>query len=324
MWRKHSISLLVLIAISTLAIGYPHGSDSWFSFLNSNQISKELFYIYRLPEIITAFIAGSSLAISGLILQTILNNPLAGPSILGITSGSHFMVAIVLMGGSLLGCQLLEIGLAFASMFGAFALCFLILILSLRVKSMVSLLLIGVMLGTLFSAITNIILMKADAVSVKAFSIWGMGSLKQVTLEQTPLLIGIFVIGFLFSILLSKSLNALVLGEKSASVLGIQTKSVRWKSILVVSLLTGVITSFCGPIGFVGLIVPNLVRMYYKTANHIHLIIASSILGASTLIFCSLLIRVFEPFIVLPINSLTSFIGAPIVLYLLLKKIKNA
>lgn len=325
MWKKHGISLVLFVVITVITIGYPHGNDPWFSFVDSeDQNAWKLFVIYRIPEVFIAIIAGFALSICGLLLQTTLNNPLAGPSILGLTSGSHLMVALTIMGSSFLGLEVLDLGITISATIGALIFGLLILVIAIRVRSMVSLLLVGMMLGTFVSAITNIILMKADANSVKAFSIWGMGSLQQVSVEQIPFITVLFSIGILAAFLLTKPLNALVLGEKSAAILGVQVKQTRWKVLLVVSVLAGLVTAFCGPIGFVGLIVPNLVRMFYKTANHGHLLLASGLIGASVMVSCALMIRIFEPIMVLPINSLTALLGAPIVLFLLLKNIRNA
>ncbi len=325
MWKKHILSLIFFLAITLVTIGFPHGDDSWFSFLNSaDDQAWQLFVIYRIPEIFISIIAGFALSIAGLLLQTTLNNPLAGPSILGLTAGSHLMVALTIMGSSILGFEILDLGITISATIGALIFGLLILVIAARIRSMVSLLLVGMMLGTFVSAITNIILMKADANSVKAFSIWGMGSLQQVGVDQIPLISLLFLVGIGLAFLLTKPLNALILGEKPAAILGVKVKQTRWKIIFVVSLLAGLVTAFCGPIGFVGLIVPNLVRMFYKTARHGHLLLASGLIGASVMVLCVLLIRIFEPIMVLPINSLTALLGAPIVLFLLLKNIRNA
>lgn len=325
MWKKHILSFALFIVITLITIGFPHGNDAWFSFLDfKNDQAWQLFVIYRIPEVFIAIIAGFALSIAGLLLQTTLNNPLAGPSILGLTAGSHLMVALTIMGSSILGLEILDVGITISATIGALIFGLLILVIATRIRSMVSLLLVGMMLGTFVSAITNIILMKADANSVKAFSIWGMGSLQQVSIDQIPLILVLFLIGIGLAFLLTKPLNALVLGEKPAAILGVKVKQTRWKVIFVVSLLAGLVTAFCGPIGFVGLIVPNLVRMFYKTAQHGHLLLASGLIGASVMVLCVLLIRIFEPIMVLPINSLTALLGAPIVLFLLLKNIRNA
>lgn len=325
MWKKHLLSFVLFIAITLITIGFPHGDDAWFSFLNGEDSQAwQLFVIYRIPEVFIAVVAGFALSIAGLLLQTTLNNPLAGPSILGLTAGSHLMVALTIMGSSVLGLEILDLGITISATIGALVFGLLILVIAARIRSMVSLLLVGMMLGTFVSAITNITLMKADANSVKAFSIWGMGSLQQVSIDQVPLISLLFLIGICLAFLLTKPLNALILGEKPAAILGVKVKQTRWKIIFVVSLLAGLVTAFCGPIGFVGLIVPNLVRMFYKTARHGHLLLASGLVGASVMVLCVLLIRVFEPIMVLPINSLTALLGAPIVLFLLLKNIRNA
>jgi iron complex transport system permease protein len=325
MWKKHLLSFILFVLITLVTIGFPHGDDAWFSFLDSkNNQAWQLFVIYRIPEVFIAIIAGFALSIAGLLLQTTLNNPLAGPSILGLTAGSHLMVALTIMGSSVLGLEILDLGITISATIGALIFGLLILLIATRIRSMVSLLLVGMMLGTFVSAITNIILMKADANSVKAFSIWGMGSLQQVSTDQIPLISVLFLLGIVFAFLLTKPLNALVLGEKPAAILGVKVKQTRWKVVFVVSLLAGLVTAFCGPIGFVGLIVPNLVRMFYKTANHGHLLLASGLIGSSVMVLCVLLIRIFEPIMVLPINSLTALLGAPIVLFLLLKNIRNA
>lgn len=325
MWKKHLLSFILFVAITVVTIGFPHGDDPWFSFLSSSDTQAwQLFVIYRIPEVFIAIIAGFALSIAGLLLQTTLNNPLAGPSILGLTAGSHLMVALTIMGSSILGLEILDLGITISATIGALVFGLLILVVAARIRSMVSLLLVGMMLGTFVSAITNIILMKADANSVKAFSIWGMGSLQQVSIDQIPLISILFLIGICLAFLLTKPLNALILGEKPAAILGVKVQQTRWKIIFVVSLLAGLVTAFCGPIGFVGLIVPNLVRMFYKTAKHGHLLLASGLIGASVMVLCVLLIRIFEPIMVLPINSLTALLGAPVVLFLLLKNIRNA
>jgi iron complex transport system permease protein len=325
MWKKHLLSFILFVAITLVTIGFPHGDDAWFSFLNSGDTQAwQLFVIYRIPEVFIAIVAGFALSIAGLLLQTTLNNPLAGPSILGLTAGSHLMVALTIMGSSILGLEVLDLGITISATIGALVFGLLILVVAARIRSIVSLLLVGMMLGTFVSAITNIILMKADANSVKAFSIWGMGSLQQVSIDQIPMISALFLTGICLAFLLTKPLNALILGEKPAAILGVKVQQTRWKIIFVVSLLAGLVTAFCGPIGFVGLIVPNLVRMFYKTARHGHLLLASGLIGASVMVLCVLLIRIFEPIMVLPINSLTALLGAPVVLFLLLKNIRNA
>lgn len=325
MWGKHALSLLMVLLLGLLVLGYPHGTDPWFSaFLNGSEDDWLLFKLYRLPEMVISLFAGAALATSGLLLQTTLNNPLAGPSILGITSGSYFFVALVLMGGTFVPGVIKDLSITLAATFGALAFGALILLISLRVKSIATLLIVGIMLSTLMAAITNIIVMESEPQHVKAFAIWGMGTLQQLNYEQIPTVTVLVLLILGLSVLLSKSLNALTLGDRMAAVVGVKVRRTRIQVLLLTSLLVGIITAFCGPIGFVGLIVPNLVKLYYKTAKHGHLMLASMLLGASVLLFCDLLIRILEPYIVLPINSLTAIFGAPIVLVLLLTKKNHA
>ena len=325
MWLKHGISFLVLVALSTLLLGYPHGDDPWFAaFSQGTPDDWLLFKLYRLPEFVMSALAGSALAVSGLLLQTSLNNPLAGPSILGITSGSYFFVALALMGAGFDSGLFKDFGITTAATLGALFFGGLILLISLRVRSITTLLIVGIMLSTLLSAITNLIIMKSEAQEVKAFAIWGMGTLQQLNFDQIPFVSGLVLAGILLSFLLAKPLNALVLGDKMASVVGVKVRSTRIRVLALTSLMVGVITAFCGPIGFVGLIVPNLVKLYYKTAKHGHLLLASLLIGGAVVVFCALLIRILEPIIVIPINSLTAIFGAPIVLILLLTNRRHA
>lgn len=319
---------LLLVVLIVLAIGLPHYDGAWFAYWNAPLEQKKsewlLLSVYRIPEVFIAVLAGMSLAVSGLLLQTVLNNPLAGPSILGLTSGSHLFVALVLMGGSFSSDLFQDMSTTLAAATGAFVFGMLILLIASKMRSVVSLLLVGMMLGTFVSAFTGLLMSHADAMSLKSFTMWSFGSLQQVTFEQIPLISSVFLVVFIAAFLLVKPLNAMVLGEQQAAFLGVNIVRNRWMIILIVSLLTGLVTAFCGPIAFIGLIVPNIVKMMLKTANHLHLMLASALIGGIVLLVCSMLIRLLEPIIVLPINTLTSLIGAPVVLLLLLKKIKHA
>jgi iron complex transport system permease protein len=200
----------------------------------------------------------------------------------------------------------------------------LIVLLANRVRSQVSLLLIGMMLGTFVSALTGILLSKSDPNALKAFTLWSFGSLQQVDYDQLPVIGALTTIGIIAAFFIVKPLDALILGERQAIVLGVNLRRTQWWILLIVSVLTGLVTAFCGPIAFVGLIVPNLVKIFYRTANHRSLLIGTALVGGMFMILCDLLIVVLEPYIVLPINSLTSMLGAPIVVLLLLKKVRNA
>jgi iron complex transport system permease protein len=328
MKRLHVFLLFFLVALVVLTLGFPHQEEHWFeSFFPA--VGKEKFqYIllteFRIPRLVIALVAGASLSVCGLLLQTLLNNPLAGPSILGLTSGAHLFVALTILAAGYLSGTVLDLSITVASAAGSLLFGLIILLMASRVKSQVSLLLVGMMLGTFVSAVTGILLSKSDPNALKAFTLWSFGSLQQVNLSQLPVVLTISLLGIAGTFFLVKPLNGLVLGERQATVLGVHLRRSQWQILTVVSVLTGLVTAFCGPIAFVGLIVPNIVKIFYKTANHRVLLVGTIIIGASFMLLCDLLIVVLEPYIVLPINSLTSLIGAPVAVALLLKKIRHA
>lgn len=326
--RFHWLLWIVLFVLVVVLMGIPHDTEAWFDWWFSTPENAATNYTlltaFRIPPIVMAVVAGAALSVSGLLLQTLFNNPLAGPSILGITSGAHLFVAIAVLGTGWLSGVLRDVSITVAASLGS--LCFGMLIVSLagRVRSQVSLLLIGMMLGTFVSALTGILLSGSDPNALKAFTLWSFGSLQRIEFGQLPVLLILSAAGIVFVFSLVKPLNALVLGERQATVLGVSMRRTQWLILGVVSLLTGLITSFCGPIAFVGLIVPNLVRMFYKTNDHRKLIIGSALVGASFMLLCHLVIQLLEPLLILPINSLTSVVGAPVVVALLLKKVRHA
>lgn len=324
----HLGMVIGLAALVLLATGIPHGDETWFQWLFPAKGMEDeqltLLMHWRIPRIVMAVIAGAGLSVSGLLLQTLFNNPLAGPSILGLTSGAHLFVAITVLAAGFVSGTLLDMGMTAAAALGSLFFGLLILLLANRVRSQVSLLLVGMMLGTFVSALTGILLSKSDPNALKAFTMWSFGSLQQVELEQLPVVSVIGIAGIIATFFIVKPLNALVLGERQATVLGVNIRYTQWWILSIVSLLTGLITAFCGPIAFVGLIVPNLVKLFYRTGDHRRLLIGSALIGSAFLVVCDLLIVVLEPFIVLPINSLTSIIGAPVVVFLLLKKVHHA
>jgi iron complex transport system permease protein len=328
MKRLHVFLFLFLVGLVILTLGFPHQEEGWFESFFPAQGNEKFQYIllteFRIPRLVIALVAGASLSVCGLLLQTLLNNPLAGPSILGLTSGAHLFVALTILAAGYLSGTLLDLSITVASAVGSLLFGLIVLLMANRVKSQVSLLLVGMMLGTFVSAVTGILLSKSDPTALKAFTLWSFGSLQQVSLNQLPLIVVISLVGISATFFLVKPLNGLVLGERQATVLGVHLRRSQWQILAVVSVLTGLVTAFCGPIAFVGLIVPNIVKIFYKTANHRVLLIGTIIIGAGFMLLCDLLIVVMEPVIVLPINSLTSLIGAPVAVALLLKKMRHA
>jgi iron complex transport system permease protein len=291
--------------------------NSLFDFNNENQIQL-IFREIRIPRTIIAVIAGASLSISGLLLQTFFKNPLAGPSVLGITSGASLFVAISI----LTGFQFFEtnFGLVSSALLGAFCFSILILIFSRFVKSAVSLLLVGMMLASFTSAIIQILQLFTHANQLKAFTLWSFGSLQQVEFSQLFSISIVFILALFSLVILIKPMNLLILGTKDAQMLGLKLNTFKLIIIAVSSIFAGMITAFCGPISFIGLAVPNITKHLFKTQNHFVLFMGTILLGALILLICDLLIMYLEPFILLPLNGITALIGSPIVVWIILKK----
>lgn len=290
---------------------------SIFHFDNLSQ-QEIIFRELRFPRTVMAILAGSGLSIAGLLLQTYFNNPLAGPSVLGITSGSSLFVAIsILTGFEFLNTNF---GITFSALIGAFTFSLIVLFFSYFVKSIVSLLLIGMMLGSFTNAIIQVMQLTTQANQLKAFTLWGFGSLQQTEFSQLFFVFGVFLIGILFLVILIKPLNLLVLGEKQAQLLGLKINSFKFIIIAVSSLFAGLITAYCGPISFIGLAVPNICKQVFKTQNHLTLLLGSALIGALLLLICDLITMYFEPIILIPLNGITSLIGSPVVVWIILKK----
>lgn len=291
--------------------------NSLFHFSADNQ-SDIIYREIRVPRTVMAILAGASLSIAGLLMQTLFNNPLAGPSVLGITSGSSLFVAVtVLTGISFFNS---EWGMVTASLVGAVVFSLVILGFSLFVKSHISLLLIGMMLGSFSGALIQVLQTSSQASQLKVFTLWGFGSVQHLSFAQIPTVMSVFLVGVFSLGFLLKPLNLLVIGEKSTQLLGIKTTTFRIWIIVVTSLFTGLVTAYCGPISFIGLAVPNMVRLLYKTQNHFKLLIGSAFVGAIVLLFCDLLVLWIEPWFNLPLNGITALFGAPVVIWIILKK----
>lgn len=310
---------LLFLHVNGGVLGFNFGKifNSIFHFDNNDQ-SLIIYRELRIPRTFMAIFAGMGLSIAGLLMQTLFNNPLAGPSVLGITSGASLCVAITMMTG--ISFFTSDIGIVVIALIGALIFSLIILFFSLFVKSQISLLLIGMMLGSFTSALIQVLQVSSQANQIKAFTLWGFGSMQQVNFNQIPIIFGVFIAGVFALIFLIKPLNLLVIGEKPTQLLGIQMKSFRMLIIVVTSIFAGLITAYCGPISFIGLAVPNMVKLLYKTQNHLQLIIGSALVGACTLLFCDLLILWIEPYFVLPLNAVTALIGAPVVVWIILKK----
>lgn len=276
----------------------------------------------RLPQAVTALLAGMALSVAGLLLQTLFNNPLAGPEVLGINSGAGLGVAVVML--LLQGSVAMGVGGYFAVLAGAFAGALLIigvvLFLSRLLANNIYLLIAGLAISYLTSSVISILNYFATAEGVHSYLIWGMGSFGAVSLSQLPFYSTVLLLVLAAALLLVKPLNALLLGDYYARNLGIDTKRVRGVLLLVVGLLTATVTAFCGPVAFVGLAVPHLARLAVGTNNHRRLLPVAMLLGGAVTLACNLICRLPGESGLLPLGAITPLIGAPVIIYVVLKE----
>lgn len=325
--------VLAIITFALLVSNLLFGAVSFpvsdiLSVLIGGEASDEMLaYIIiegRLPQALTALLAGAALSASGLMLQTVFRNPLAGPSILGITSGASLGVALVvlLFGGVVtIGAESLGGGLAvtIGALIGSFGVMALLVTLSVRLKSNLTLLIIGMMTGYLTSSLVTLLSSIANANSIQGFVMWGMGTFGNVGLSRLPWFAAIVITGLLMSMLLCKPLNLLLLGDNYAANLGVNVHRVRQTLLLATGLLSAIVTACCGPIGFVGLAMPHIARMLMRTDDHMQLMPATMLCGAMLTLSCTLA-SVLPSGSVIPINALTPLAGVPVVLYVILRR----
>ena len=332
--NKLTCTLLSLLLLSALSLSLSVGSvdipasEVW-SVLTGGDVMKESWrYIVmesRVPQSITAMLCGASLAVSGLLLQTTFRNPLAGPSILGITNGASVGVAIVMLitggvislspSGELVGGIAVVVG----AFLGALAIILILLAVSSVISSSVMLLIVGIMVSYLASSLVMLLNIFANADNVHSYVMWGMGSFSDVTLGQLPLFSAVTIIGHFLSILLIKPLNAMLLGEGYATNLGVNVSRVRRFLLIVTGILTATATAYCGPVAFIGLAVPHIARFTVRTSDHTVLMPATMLCGATIALLCNIICQLPEN-IIIPLNAVTPIFGAPVIIYIIFRK----
>lgn len=293
-------------------------------FGNSDDVSGKILMQFRLPKAITALLVGIALSISGLQMQTLFRNPMAGPYVLGLSSGASLGVAFVIMGFSsnLSPDAIKGIGnwaIAASSWTGAGIVMILIMIISSRVKNIMTVLILGIMLSSAISSVVSIMQYFSNETMLKTYIIWTMGSLGNLTSSQLKVMTISVTIGILISLFSVKMLNAQLLGEEYARSIGLDIKLSRIVVITGTSILTGTITAFCGPIGFIGIAVPHLARIMFRTSDHKILIPATIFTGAIVMLISDIISQMPGSDNVLPINSVTSLIGIPVVIWVILR-----
>jgi iron complex transport system permease protein len=320
---------LFLINISLGSVSIP--IKDVFNSLTGGNSSKETWqYIiinYRLPKAIAAILVGMGLSISGLLMQTLFRNPLAGPYVLGLSSGASLGVAMVILGATLLPVGLSSVllssyGIVLASSLGSFLVLMAVLAVSHRLRDTMAILIVGLMFGSLTSAIVGTLTYFSTAEQLQKFTFWSLGNLGNLSWSSIVILSICVAIGLLLSLLSIKPLNALLLGENYARSLGMNYEKTRLIIILGTSILAGSITAYAGPIAFIGLAVPHIAKLVFQTSNHKILFWSTLLLGAIIMLICDSISQLPGSDITLPINAVTSIFGAPIVIWLLIRKRK--
>ncbi len=342
MSRSSTVILMILLGISiagffilNLLLGSVHiPFDEIIGILlgrnDGNVIWTNIILKSRLPQSLTAMMAGAGLAVSGLLMQTVFRNPLAGPSVLGISSGASLGVAcVVLLSGSIGGVVLSKLGvigevtITLSAIVGSLLIMALIAFVAQKVRGNVTLLIMGVMIGYIANAIIGVLKFFSAEEDIRAYVIWGLGSFSRVSGGQTSVFIILMLVLLPMSFFLIKTLNLLLLGDLYAKNLGLNIKRARLWVIGCSGVLVAVVTAYCGPVVFLGLAVPHICRGLFHTSNHAVILPASLLGGASLALLCNLIARMpgFEG--ALPVNSVTALVGAPVVMWVLFNKRKN-
>lgn len=316
---------LANVSLGSVSIPFEEVVRSLFSKPMSKESWEIILWNFRIPKAITAVLVGIGLSMSGLLMQTLFRNPLAGPYVLGLSSGASLGVAFIILGAGVLPLSistffLSNYGLVLASSLGSFLVLLAVLLVSQQLKDTMAILIVGLMFGSFTSAIVSVLSYFTSAEKLQKFTFWSMGSISNLSWNEISLLTLFVLIGISISFLANKPLNALLLGEKYAQSIGIDYKKTRLIIIIATSILAGSITAFAGPIAFVGLAVPHMAKLVFQTSNHFVLFWSTILLGAIVMLSCDIIAQVPGFDITLPINAITSIMGAPVVIWLLVRK----
>ena len=316
-------ALVVLLFAADIAVGSVNIalSDIWAALTGGecDAVTARIIIDIRLMKAIIAILAGAALSVSGLQMQTLFRNPLAGPYVLGVSSGASLGVALFILGGPLLGFTasplLTTLGTAGAAWLGAAAILALVASVSRRIKDIMVILILGMMIGSAVSAIVQIMQYLSNEEALKSFIVWTMGSLGDVTSSQLLLVAPAIIAGLIIAVSVIKPMNMLLLGESYARTMGLNIQRTRTLILLSTTLLAGTVTAFCGPIGFIGLAIPHVARILFRNADHRILLPAAALSGAIALLVCD----IFSKLLTLPVNTITALLGIPIVIWVVIK-----
>lgn len=318
-------AFLANLALGNVLIPWSDVCEILFNQTHEKQTWSYIVLNYRFPKALVAIVTGMGLSLSGLIMQTLFRNPLAGPYVLGLSSGASLGVAMVIMGSFLLPDFIAplivnDFGILIGAFSGSLLVLLLVFFVSSKLKDTMSILIVGLMFSSLTSAIINVLTSFSSAEQLQKFTFWTLGSLGNLTSFQVYLLIAIIGLGIVISFTIIKPLDGLLLGENYARSLGISIKKTRNISIIATSILAGTITAFVGPIAFIGLAIPHVSKLIFQTSNHKTLFIATLLLGAITMLVCDMISQMPNQNFTIPINAITSILGAPIVIWLIIRK----
>ncbi len=322
--------LIVLFLLDLMLGSVNIPLDALFTIITGGDVKEtwmNIFWDWRLPKAITAIFAGGALALCGLLMQTFFRNPLADPYILGISSGASLGVALVMMSAGVCGVGTIfasmgllgDVSISVSAIAGAFAVLLLILLISSKIRSNITILILGIMVSYFCGAIVTILLQFADEASLHSYTFWTFGSFSGVTWSQLPVLVLLLTIGFILSIFSVKSLNALLLGEQYAESLGMNYHRTRVIVITTTALMAGAVTAFCGPIGFLGIAIPHFCRAIFVTADHRILVPGCILVGGIIALCTDLVSHLPGTDIVLPLNAITALFGAPVVIWVIVR-----
>ena len=290
---------------------------------HENHIWTNIIWKSRMPQAVTALVAGAGLSVSGLQMQTVFQNPLADPYLLGVSSGAGLGVALFILGAPLLGWAefpiLQSLGIVGSGWIGTAVILLGVAIISRKVKNILGVLIMGVMIGYVAGAIIQILQYLSSAEQLKMFTLWSMGSLGHITTTQLGIMTPMLCLGLLISIVCIKPLNLLLLGENYARTMGMNIKRSRTLIFISTALLTGTVTAFCGPVGFIGLAVPHVTRLLFNNADHRILVPATMLTGLISMLLCDIIAKKF----LLPVNCITALLGVPVILWVIAKNLRR-
>lgn len=325
-----SALLVVVLFVADILIGsvaLPLGEVVGALFGGGDEVTRNIVLNFRLPKAVTALLVGASLSAVGLQMQTLFRNPMAGPYVLGVSSGASLGVALFLLGLPLFGIStngaISSIGVVGAAWIGSALIMSVVLAVTARIKDIMVVLILGMMFGSAATAVVEILQYLSPEGALKSFVVWTMGSLGSVSREQLLIMAPVMIIGLALSVSLIKPLNAMLLGENYASTMGINIRRTRLMISAITVMLAGTVTAFCGPIGFIGLAVPHIARMTFREADHRVMMPASMLLGALIMLFCDVASQLPANDMTLPINTVTALIGIPVVVVVIVRNHKS-